>query len=84
MCTYMGLSPSTFQPLPFTSRLCPASQVIECLLKAKAFIVKNLGTPSEDAACGAHGGKGQYTWSRYDSVSAAWEAAKNGAFWPCE
>lgn len=46
-------------------------EAIEILLRSRAFVCKKVSDPSS-----RHLKKGQVTWSRYDSVSAAWDAAK--------
>ena len=50
-------------------------QVIEVLLRSKAFVVKKIGSglqPSEESGFT----RGQITWSRFSSVGVAWETAK--------
>ena len=49
------------------------AQAIEVLLKNRAFVVKRLPA---DMPPSADNRKGQVTWSKYESVLAAWNDAK--------
>ena len=55
-----------------------SAQVIECLLKTRAFIVKKVTAnpeKSEDPTLK----RGQVTWNKYDGPSGAWQEAKRRA-----
>lgn len=62
---------------------CPAksstSEVVECLLRSRAFFVKRVGESKDGST--SDSGKGQYTWSKYGGAQGAWDAAKKAAAW---
>lgn len=54
-------------------------EVIECLLKNKAFVAKKKG---ENAPEDHPHELGQYTWSKYGGPHKAWKKVKEAVFWP--
>ena len=56
-----------------------ASEAIEVLRKARAFVIKRVG---QEPQPGPEASKGQLTWAKCESVAAAREQAKQRANWP--
>ena len=62
-----------FEAVP-TPQACKA---VEVLMRQRAFVVKKIGS----GAASANAGRGQITWSKFNSPAEAWAAAKEKANW---